>query len=145
VLESHTKSADDTAVVPNGLSLSQNRFGTASVIAGFVALALAVLPEAVLSPPLTASGILPLLKSALIGQKDPALIAFEVRLHQFHVASLVFAIAGTALGVIGLVRRNNRILVLTALAVSAVALLWQYLVVGIVVGVVLLVFLGTAI
>jgi hypothetical protein len=86
-----------------------------------------------------------MLKSAILGQKDPAVIAFEARLHQFHVASLVFGIVGAALGVTGLVRRENRVMAVCALAVSVVALLWQYLIIGVIIAVVLVALVGAGI
>ncbi len=96
-----------------------------------------------LPAPQAASGIVPLLKSALTGQKDPALIAYETHLQQLHAASLVLGIAGAALGVIGLMKRENRLTAVSALAVSALALLWQYLVIGVIVAVVVLVMVGS--
>jgi len=123
--------ARDASAPRKSRTLRRSPLAVAAFIAAFIALSLALLPDAFLPPPTPKAGIGPLLKSLMGAQKDPAVVAFEARIQAFHAASLAIGIVGTALGVLALAKRESRILALSALVVSAVALVWQYLILGI--------------
>jgi hypothetical protein len=117
--------------------LHRNPFTLAALVVAFVALSLAALFPALLSPPEIKGGIWGLVKSAVRSEKDPAQIAFEMRLRQAHLASLVAGIAAAALGVTGLVRREKRIMATSALVVATIAVLWEYLIIALIVAIVI--------
>jgi hypothetical protein len=120
-----------------------NRVTCVAFVLAFVALGLAVFPDAMLAPPPKApSGMLDLMRSVLSGKKDPATLAFEARVRALHVASLGLGLAAAMLALIGVVRRENRILALSALGVAGLGLVWQYVGIGIVVAIVIVVLAG---
>ena len=77
-------------------------------------------------------------------KRDAAALAFETRLRYFNRAGLSVGILAGALAIVGIARRERRALTVAALAVATVALVWQYVIIGIVVGVLVL-FLATVV
>ena len=105
----------------------------------FVALALIVVPALVLQPP--DPGVVRGLLHALVGKRDAAMAAYEARLQVFTVGGVLAAIAAAVLALIGVVRHERRALAFAALGVAAVALVWQYVLLGVVAAVVIAILL----
>lgn len=103
-----------------------------------MALAMVVLPELVLRSPEPAGGALGGLLHILAGKPDPAMAAYEARLQNFKIASAAAAIAAAALALAGVAKRERRALALAALGVAAAALVWHYVLIGIVAAAILL-------
>ena len=119
----------------------KNPFACVAFLVAMVALALAILPASILEPPKAPTGLVGILHW-FSSKPDAATIAFETRLRYFNVAGLSVGILAVALAVVGIVRRERRAMAVAALAIATVALVWQYVIIGIVVGVLVL-FLAT--
>jgi hypothetical protein len=122
----------------------QSRLVCIAFIVSIAALAMMVLPDAILSPPPEPKdGIVALVKSLWGSRTEPALVAFETQLYYFHIAAISAAIVAAAASLIGLAKRENWVLGVSALAIAATVILWKYLVIGIVVALVIVVLLGS--
>jgi hypothetical protein len=120
----------------------QNRFACIAFLLAFVALALVILPPYIFHPPRSPLGAVRGLLRALSTNPDEALVAYEARMQYFEIGSVAVAIVAGALALASVVRRERRTLALAALGVAAVAILWHYVVVGIVVAVILAILLS---
>ena len=127
----------DTPVTPG--FWRRNGFSGAAFLLAFASLALIILPGYLFPPPRSSLGAVRDLLRALSAKPDEAMVAYEARMQVFQVVSVSVALAASALALIGVVRRERRSLALAALGVSAVAILWQYVVIGIVVAVILVI------
>lgn len=121
----------------------RNPFVCIAFVLAIAALALVVLPDSILEPPKSPRGVGGLLHW-LSSKPDPAMVAFETRIRYLTLAGLSVGIMAVALAIIGIVRHERRAIALAALAVASVALIWQYLVVGVVVVVIALILIGLA-
>jgi hypothetical protein len=122
--------------------LRQNQFASIGFLLAFVALALAVLPGLVFQPPRPEGGLVGGLLHALSTKLDPAMQAYETRQQIFKIAGIIAAIAAAALALVGVVRHERRALAFSALGVAGVALVWQYVIIGVVVAVALAIVLA---
>jgi hypothetical protein len=126
---------------PGGLSAPanpsfarRNKFAVAAVVAGLIALALALIPPLVIepSPPSALDRLGDLLSDA--DSPDPA-----PQLRTFQIATVSLALASVVLAVIAGVRRENRRLIIASIALAATGALWQYIVIAVVAGILLLI------
>ena len=120
-----------------------NPFACAAFVVALAALALTILPTSILEPPKAPTGVAGFLHW-FSTKRDAATLAFETRLRNFNSAGLSVGILAVALAVVGIVRRERRAMAVAALAIATVALVWQYVIIGIVVGVLVL-FLATVV
>jgi hypothetical protein len=107
-----------------------------------VALALMALPETILEPPRPSGGGIAALVRLVTSKQDAAQLAFEARMRHLRTAGACAAIAAVGLAIIAVLRRERRAPAFWALGVAAVALVWQYVVVGVIVAVILLILTG---
>lgn len=94
------------------------------------------------SPGAVGGELLALARELALGAKAPASAAYEATHRWFEIASVIAAIAGIGLAVIGAARTESRTLAISSVAIAGVALTWQYLVIGIVAAVFLIVVVG---
>lgn len=107
----------------------------AAFVVALASVGLAVLPEYVVEPPAKTvrQELTELAKHLATGTTDSRVDDYRGQLRRLDIAAVVAALIAAGLAVFAIVRRENKTLAGAAIAAAAVALLWEYIVLGVVI------------
>jgi hypothetical protein len=122
--------------------LARNVLGTIALASGIAGLVAAVLPPVWIDPPTRSAELKRALVQVALGRPDLQNAAYDAALRNWQRAAAVLGLVAVVLAVIAGIRRQHRVLVMSALGLGAAALLWQYLLAALIVAIILMVIAG---